>query len=200
MKRMLWSVLLPLSIVMAGTNESQIVGKWAADSRTKGGLGAMLIFSEDGTVTSTFGAIVDFKYEVEGNTIKMTFKDSPDQDTESYEIVDDRLITNPSDPKKREEKTRIGVAKRGEPPIAGLWAFKHYTGVMATMQYGSDGMGQLCVPMKTSKGRYKLHTEELTMEFEGQPPSSRKIQLFGDHLLLTATGTEPERKFTRVAR
>lgn len=199
MERLLWAVLLTLSIGTPETNESQIVGKWAADSRTKGGLGAMLIFAGDRTVTFTFGAIVDFKYQIEGQTIKMAFPDSTEQVTEPYEIFGDKLIANPADPKKREERTRIGVAKPGAPPIAGLWTFKHYTGGIATMHYRSGGLGQLCVPMKTFKGHYKLQAQELTMEFEGQPTSKRKIEFSGDHLLLQPTGTEPGQKFTRVS-
>jgi hypothetical protein len=197
--KLLWVLLLALSIGEAETKENEIAGKWAAESRTKGGLGAMLIFAGDGTVTSTFGAIVDFKYQVEGQTIKMTFPDSSNQVTEPYEIVGDKLIANPADPQKREERTRIGVSKPGAPPSDGLWTFKHYTGGMATMQYRTGGLGQLCVPMKTFQGRYKLQAQELTMDFEGQPTSNRKIQLSGDHLLLQATSTEPKQKFTRVS-
>jgi hypothetical protein len=197
--RLLCAVLLALSISKADTNQDQIVGKWAADSRTKGGLGALLIFADDGTVTSTFGAIVDFKFQVEGQTIKMTFADSPEPAIEPYEIVGDKLIANPAHPKKREERTRVGVAMPGAPPIVGLWTFKHYTGGMATMQYRSGGLGQLCVPMKTFNGCYKLQAGQLEMQFEGQPTSNRKIQLSGDHLSLLADGTQPEQKFTRVS-
>lgn len=197
--KLLWAVLLALSIGNAQANENQIVGKWAADGRTKGGLGATLIFADDGAVTSIFGALVDFKYQVEGQTIKMTFADSAEQTTEPYAIVGDKLIAYPADSQKREERTRVGPAKPGVPQIVGLWTFKHYTGVMATMQYRSGGWGQLSVPMKTLKGRYKLQTQELTMEFDGQPTSNRKIQLSGDHLTLLADGTKPEQKFTRVS-
>ena len=197
--KLLWAVLLALSIGNAEANENQIVGKWAADSRTKGGLGAMLIFADDGAVISTFGALVDFKYQVEGQTIKMTFADSAEQTTEPYAIVGNKLIAYPADSQKREERTRVGPAKPGVPQIVGLWTFKHYTGVMATMQYTSGGSGQLSVPMKTLKGRYKIQIQELTMEFDGQPTSNRKIQLSRDHLTLLANGTKPEQKFTRVS-
>lgn len=199
--KLLWAVLLALSIGKVEANENQIVGKWAADSRTKGGLGAMLIFADDGAVTSTFGALVDFKYQVEGQTIKMTFAESAKQTTEPYAIVGGKLIAYPAeaDPTKRQERTRVGTAKPGVPQIVGLWTFKHYTGVMATMQYTSGGSGQLSVPMKTSKGRYKLQNQKLTMEFAGRPTSNRKIQLSGNHLTLLADGAKPEQKFTRVS-
>ena len=190
---------LPIIIFPAEANQNQIVGKWAADSRTKGGLGAMLIFGDDGVVTSTFGALVDFTYLVEGQTIKMTLADSAEQTIEPYSIVGDKLIAYPADPDKREERTRVGTAKPGAPPIVGVWSFKHYTGEMATMQYTSSGFAQLSVPMKTLKGHYKLLAQELTMEFDGQPISNRTIQLSGGHLSLLADGSKPEQKFTRVS-
>ena len=183
----------------AEANQNQIVGKWAADSRTKGGLGAILIFGDDGVVTSTFGALVDFTYLVEGQTIKMTLANSAEQTIEPYSIVGDKLIAYPADPDKREERTRVGTAKPGAPPIVGVWSFKHYTGEMATMQYTSSGFAQLSVPMKTLKGHYKLLAQELTMEFDGQPISNRTIQLSGGHLSLLADGSKPEQKFTRVS-
>jgi hypothetical protein len=196
--RLIWPVLLTLSIGRAETNEHPIVGKWAADNRTKGGLGAMLIFARDGNVASTFGAIVDFKYQVEGDTIKMIFADSDEQVTERYEIIADKLIANPADPKKREERTRVEVAQAGTAPIVGLWQFKHYTGGIATMHYRSNGLGQLSVPMKTSKGHYKVEGHELTMEFEGEPTSKMTFEVSGEHLSLHPAAASPAQAFTRV--
>jgi hypothetical protein len=182
--KLLCAVLLAVSIGRAEANESQIAGKWAADGRTKGGLGAMLIFADDGSVTSTFGALVDFTYKVDGQTITTTSTDSEsgkfDQTAEPYEIVGEKLIVNPADPERRQEMTRVGAAKLGAASIVGLWSLKHYTGTMATMEYTSGGLAQLSVPFMTLKGRYKLQTEELTMEFEGQPSSKQKILLAGE--------------------
>jgi|ERR1035441_3280960 hypothetical protein len=186
-------------IAPAEANGNQIVGKWTADSRTKGGLGAMLIFGDNGVVTSIFGALVDFKYLVEGQTIKMTLADSAEQTIEPYSIVGDKLIAYPADPDKREERTRVGTAKPSVPPIVGVWSFKHYTGEMATMQYTSSSLAQLSVPMKTLKGQYKLLAQVLTMLFDGQPISNRTVQLSGDHLSFLADGADPEQKFTRVS-
>jgi hypothetical protein len=197
--RLVLAVLLALSFGKADAAENQIVGKWAADSRTKGGLGALLAFADDGGMASTFGALVDFKYQIKEKTIKMTFVDSSESTTEPYVIIGDKLIAYPDNPEKREERTRVGTAKPGTSPIIGVWTFKHYTGEMATMQYGSGGLGQLSVPIKTVNGRYKLQADELVMEFDGQPTSKRKIQLSGDHLSFLADDANPEKKFTRVS-
>jgi hypothetical protein len=117
-----------------------------------------------------------------------------------YEIVGDKLTENAADPTNRLDMRRVGSAKPHEPAIFGLWTYKHYTGATATLQYTSGGLAQLSVPMRTSVGRYKLQTNELTMEFQGQPlaSSKRKILLSDDHLTLLADGAEHEEKFTRV--
>lgn len=198
------ALLLIASVVIAQTDEHQIVGKWAADSRTRGGLGTLLIFSDDGAMTKVFGALVDFKYQVEGDTINITFTDGEtgkvEKSSEPYKVVGDKLTENPADPTNRVEMTRMGTAKPGTPAIVGVWTYKHYAGTMAMMQYTSSGLAQLSVPMQTSVGRYKLLTNELTMEFagQGQKSSKRKFLLSGDHLVLLADGTEHENKFTRV--
>lgn len=202
--KLLLGVLLAVAIGRAAADGDHIAGKWAADSRKSTGLGGyLLIFAEDGSVTNIFGALVDFKYQADGHTIKMTFTDSQsgksEQKSESYEISGDKLIRNPADATNRVEMARVGTAKQGVPAIVGLWTYKYgKTDIMATCQYTSGGLGQLSVPMATDKGRYKLQTNELTMECEGRPSSKRKILLSGDHLTLLADETEPERKYTRV--
>jgi hypothetical protein len=202
-RKLLWVPLVALSTGLSGAAENQIVGKWAAESRTQGGLGAMFEFARDDSVIQTFGALVDFRYRVEGQTLRTTSTDKESRKTEEtvepYEIVGEKLIVNPADPEKRQEPTRVGRAKPGAPPIVGLWTFKHYTGVMATWQYTTGGLAQLSVPMKTAKGRYTLEAEYLAKEFEGQPPSKRKFRLAGDQLNLLAEGAEDEQKFTRVS-
>src|SRR5467141_335336 len=52
-----------------------LTGRWTADSRSKGGLGTTLTFAADGSVASILGAIVDFTYRVDGQTLTQTFRD-----------------------------------------------------------------------------------------------------------------------------
>jgi len=196
-------LMLAVSVVSAKADQRQISGKWAADDRTKGGLGTVIIFTDDGSVTNIFGELVDFKYRVEGETIIQTYDDpstgTSSQTTLPYSIVGDKLTeVDPANAANRLEMTRVGTAKPGVTPIVGLWTYKHYTGVMATVQFTRGGLEQLSVPMTVASGRYKLQTGELTMEIEGQPPSKRKIVLSGDHLTFLADAAEHEQKFTRI--
>ena len=74
MKRIITIAFLGISIIgllsgFSWVSESQIVGKWASDARSKGGLGARYNFTKDGVVMSSFGALVDFDYQIEGQTL-----------------------------------------------------------------------------------------------------------------------------------
>jgi hypothetical protein len=185
---------------LAQANESQIVGTWAADARTKGGLGAMMVFSDAGIVTSTFGAVVDFKYEADGKTIRTIHgKDKAGTEhRETYRIVGDTLTTdwaNP-DPAKRVQMKRLGPPRPGTQTIVGVWQFMHYTGVPATWQYTTNGLAQLSVPMHTSRGRYTVSGSNLSLAMDRESPTELRIELEGDSL--TIFEPKGQRRFTRV--
>ena len=197
-------VLLFISLIASVEGDDhQLVGKWAADVRTKGGLGSLWTFTKDGIATLTFGSLVDFQYQVEGQTLKTLFRDKHSGEfkevgSELYELTGDRLIINGADPKKRQEMERIGVPKKEAASIVGIWSFKHDSGVMATMEYTTTGLAQLSVPFNSEEGLFKLQTEELAVEFKGRAPIKRTIHLQGDHLTFLATGEHKEEKYTRV--
>jgi hypothetical protein len=200
------AIFLAVLTGRAAADEDHITGKWAADSRKSTGLGGyLLIFGDDGSVTNIFGALVDFKYQVEGHTLKMTFTDGAsgksEQKLEPFEIAGDKLIRNPADPTNRVEMTRVGTARPGVSAIVGLWTYKYSkkSDILATMQYTTNGLAQLSVPILPLKGIYKLQTNELTVQFDGKPPSKTKILLSGDHLTLLADDNEGEERFTRVS-
>ncbi|MFN5178334.1 hypothetical protein [Limnohabitans sp.] len=183
-------------------DQVQIAGKWAADTRTKGGLGSSWVFEKDGTATYTFGALVDFKYQVEGKTIKTIFENSTtgksETDLQSFEILGNKLIIDPSEPEKRQEMNRVGNAISNAVPLVGIWEFKHYTGAMATMQYTTTGLAQLSVPFQNTKGKYRLRSNELIIMLDGQSDATKKIQLNGDQLVFLPNSKDGELKYSRV--
>jgi hypothetical protein len=50
--------------------DESISGLWSSVARTKGGLGRQWQFNADGNATATFGAVVDFHYEVQGDKLR----------------------------------------------------------------------------------------------------------------------------------
>jgi hypothetical protein len=189
----------PLCKLSLADETSGIVGKWAAVARTKGGLGARYYFQENGVVLSSFGALVDFDYQIEDKVIKMSLKGEKEQvDSTPFEIVEDKLILNPADPDKRQEMTRSAVTTANAHTIVGIWSYKHYTGGMATMQYTTKGLAQLSVPFDALSGAYKVQGQDLQINFNGKPSLRRKIHLEGNRLIFLPDGQKKQEEYLRV--
>jgi hypothetical protein len=193
--------LLLLRASVAHAEGGEIVGTWAADARTKGGLASMMVFSESGLVTTTFGAVVDFKYEIDGQSIRTIYERDKTGNSDhkwTYKIVADTLIIDGENPDhtKQLEMKRIGPVTPGTQPVVGVWQFMHYTGVPATWQYTTNGLAQLSVPMHTSRGRYTVSGSTLSLAMDRESPAEFKIELRGDSL--TIVEPKGQRRFTRV--
>src|SRR5258705_11785924 len=105
--RLLFLSCLILLSSLPAVADDDLVGIWSSSSRTKGGLGPQWIFKKDGNLSHTFGALVDFKYEVNGSQIKMTLL-APDRSatsevsTQEFSIDGDMLTENPRIPDRNQ--------------------------------------------------------------------------------------------------
>jgi hypothetical protein len=203
MRKIVPVFLLFFLINISATAQNNIVGKWAANVRTRGGLGGMWIFEPNGKASKSFGALVDFRYSANGRILKSVFKDTytdkVDEDSSPYEIHGDTLITNPTDTTRRQEMKRVGTPRAGADPLVGIWSYKHYTGGMATMEFTSTGLAQLSVPFEVEKYLYTLSGQEIIITSENTPSYKRKLRLENDSLIFPADGDEKEKRYTRVA-
>lgn len=190
--------LLSSSPAMAGDD---VVGMWSSSSRTKGGLGPQWIFTKDGNVSNTFGALVDFKYEVKGSQITMALL-APDGSVanevmaQEFSINGDTLTENPQTPDRKQIMKRIGKPYKDAHPIVGEWTYKHYTGGPALMRYSRTGIAQLSVPFQTLKGTYRTNQGTLAITPNDQKPVSYKFKREKDSLVLTDEEGK-ERKYLR---
>jgi hypothetical protein len=164
-----------------GRADDDMTGIWSAQARTKGGLGSQWVFGRDGTVTYTFGALVDAAYEIDGNRLTMKFS-GPDgarsQDmVEEFSIQGDTLTkTGPQTPGGTQVMQRVGVAHADAHPLVGDWAFTHpTTGKPACMRYSRGGTVQLCAPFQTRTGTFRVDGEALVIEAEGVRPLSARV-------------------------
>jgi hypothetical protein len=186
--------------VRAGEN---IAGTWSSVARTKGGLGRQWNFGTDGTVVFTFGAVVDFHYELEGDKLRMRLV-GPSADAtaapilERYIVRGDELTVEPIAAGEKQVMKRVGPARKGLDPIIGQWMYKHYTGGMATFRYGANNRVQLTVPIQTVTGTYKIVGDALSISFPGKPTYLRRVRQTDSQLALLATDSEPEERFSRV--
>lgn len=181
--------------------DDDFVGIWSSSTRTKGGLGPQWIFSKDGNVTHTFGALVDFKYEINGSQIRMTLL-APDRSatkevsTQEFSIDGDTLTENPRTPDRKQIMKRTGKPHKNAHPIVGEWTYRHYTGGPALMRYSSAGIVQLSVPFQTLTGTYRTNQGTLSINLHDQQPTRYKLKRERDFLILT-DGEGREGKFFR---
>lgn len=176
-----------------------LTGIWSAEARTRGGLGAQFTFTAT-EATSTFGALVDFKYEIAGNLITMTSMEPARQTppapmTQEFKIEDNTLtVIMAGGPPQI--MTRVGAPHRDADPIVGDWGFVHPTGVQAVQRFSRTGITQLSVPFKTDKGPYRLTDDTVHIQFDGVPALTLKVRREGN-LLITQNTQGREIRFVK---
>lgn len=199
----LFATLAALLWLICSTSyaSDDIAGMWSSQSRTKGGLGSQWVLSNDGEATYTFGALVDFRYEVKGNKITMTLLDSgqvvtKEVSVDEFKIEGDTLTINPNDPNKKQAMKRVGQQYPGANPIVGEWAYKHYTGGPAYMRYSRAGVVELSVPFQSFPGKYRISKNVITFELQDKKPINSKFHHENMVLTITDNGGK-DSKFTR---
>lgn len=180
-------------------DDNIVVGIWSSASRTKGGLGQQWVFTKEGNVSFTFGALVDFKYEIKGNQIAMTLL-GPDRSVtkevsvQDFSIDGDTLTVNPNTPDRKQVMKRVGKSHKGAHPIVGDWTYTHYTGGPALMRYSRDGTVQLSVPFQTTTGTYHIDQSILTTSLGDQQSVSSKFRREKSALVIV-DGEAKERRY-----
>jgi hypothetical protein len=179
--------------------EDSVVGIWSSTARTKGGLGSQWVFTKEGKVTHTFGALVDFKYEIKGNRIKTTFQDTDQAINEvtedEFTLGGETLTLNPRTPDRKQVMKRAGKPHKGAHAIVGDWTYTHYTGGPALMRYSREGVVQLSVPFRTLAGTYRINQGALNIEFVDQKAITNKFRR-DDNLLILMESVNAENKYT----
>jgi len=173
-------------------------GIWSSSVRTKGGLGSQWKFTEEGEATCSFGALVDFRYEIDGNQIKMILLD-PDltptvkEEIQEFLIDDKTLILEPNSSTCRQVMTRVGATSAGTHPIVGAWTYSHITGPTAVMRYFQNGICQLSVPFQELKGTYGVDGNDVSIVLSGKNPIKAAFLPSEDILTLTENDREQRR-------
>jgi hypothetical protein len=173
--------------------DTNVAGLWSANERTKGGLGTQWLFTADGHVTMSFGAIVDFTYRMEGSKLVTTFSqpgEPPEETTEEFVLSADVLTLNRGNNQAKQVMKRMGRPIGGVSPLVGAWSYQHYTGTQAIDRYSSKGAMLLSVPMQSIEGTYRLIGGRMTISLEGQPPSEVSVDVSGATMTMTDHGTK----------
>jgi hypothetical protein len=181
--------------------DDHLLGIWSAQARTKGGLGAQFTFVRGGEVIFTFGALVDFKYEINGNRLVTAGDESgkTEQTTEVFAIDGNTLqLTTaiPQGPSVTRTLSRVGDPYADVHPIVGAWRGLYPpTRGEATTRYSRSGSGQLSVPFQRRTGTYRGGATP-RIDFDGSAGSGVTLRRDGD-LLITRNAEGKEGTFRR---
>lgn len=146
-----------------------ITGIWSATERTKGGLGSQWIFFENGDISLTFGALVDFKYEIKDNFI-FTHLDEEKIIKEEFKISGVKLTIKNEESAESKVMTWAGIPADIKQPLIGDWTYPHYTGQTALMRYTRGGLAQLSVPFVVENGTYSIQGNKVVITFRNKEP------------------------------
>lgn len=158
-----------LTIAPSANCQNLLIGVWESPGTTKGGLGAIYEFREDGGLMAGMGALVDSKF------------DPQDPGLQQLMTPDDKMPAE-----DRPQKIMDGPA--GAPPYVGVWKFRHYTGGFAFMRVTQDGRMMLRVPFPLPWGKYEVKGKKLRLIQKGCPPVDVAYKVTDKTLELTAKG------------
>jgi len=168
--------------------QDSFLGEWLFVQRSRGGLGSTKSYSREGTVTVTYGALVDFTYKVAGNKLTLSFPSEADV-VQNSQIEGNKLIlTDPSG--RKQELTRL--SGNPESGIVGQWMGDHYTGQKQILHFTNAGNLYLSVPMVSTNGSYEINGDLLTESFESKGKKEWKWAIKDNLLALTDSAGRTE--------
>jgi hypothetical protein len=190
-RRVFLALALTLASVTGASAADDLTGIWSAQTRSKGGLGFQWVFSDNGKVALTFGALVDFKYMTNADTITLTpatgAPATGEVMTEPFAIDGNRMMQI-QPPGVETHLERRGPSYPGAHPIVGDWTYPHPSGPTALARYSREGVFQLSVPFKTLEGTYRITGNLLEVELPERGPMTFEVKRDGRTLVLTERG------------
>jgi hypothetical protein len=150
----------PIPVTVSPAPLTGLVGTWDAITRSYGGLGQTALFTPDGNVGLVLGAMVEFKYKLEGDKLTV-YNDDPRNkfsQTSKLTLIGDTAIVSSagkSSAGKPLKMVRLATATTGS-GLVGTWQYMHYTGVPGYDEYAEDGSMRLRVPIQVQRGIYSV--------------------------------------------
>ncbi len=180
-----------------------IVGIWDSVNRSEGGIGNSLMFTKDGYVYVQHGALINYRYEVNGNDLILDAINPQDEANQKnvmpFVFEGDRLIFYPEDKDKRQDLTRDDGDKSVDSKLVGKWSYQDESlGAKGLMQFTSTGLCRLSIPFPgTKEWSYSLDNHVLTMTAGKESPQVYNITIGDNQLILLPMKGKEEKKYTK---
>lgn len=160
-----------LQAVQSAAEQKKLIGVWESSETTKGGLGAIYEFREDGGLMAGMGALVNSTYDPKDQYLQQ-FMNQP---YEKSDVDDSRPI-------------KIMGGPLEAPAYVGVWKFRHNTGGYAFQKITEDGRTMLRVPFPMPWGKYELKGRKIRITRAGCPPVEITYKVTEKTLELTTPG------------
>lgn len=184
------ALLLGAAVERSGAADAPpaLIGRWESVVRSTGGLGQVIEFKPDGTMTRWTAVLVELTYQVHGPLL-LTFYRHPGSgatETQAAGIRFDGDMMIQKDPQAGGE-TRLTRKRAGgpqDPPIVGVWSTPHETGQTAFLLYTADGRVVFRLPIRADHGRWSASGDQLTLDSGSAAAPTVRYAVQGDRLVL----------------
>lgn len=174
--------------------EDLIFGEWFPLSTSEGGLGSGINFVSNGEVFSGYGAYLNHKYKIEGDTLTYIFSEqtkTPDL-LQKFKLEGSKLTITSSDG-KTEELVYGGGPHNG---IIGRWIGPHYTGGQQIVYFTNSQEVYTVVRAASVKGNFKIKGN--TIELSGEINGIWQWSIDGNILTLTTSDGKKTAKYIKL--
>jgi hypothetical protein len=196
--------VLTLSAVSAQQPAQKLTGKWRALETSKGGIGVLLDFHRDGTMTLSPGAIVPSTHRVEEGNIVSRVSDpgtgEASEDSMTFELIGDSKLRYGKQPYGTIEMTRVGKPQDANNLLLGTWTCtSDFQGmkVASYYEFRADGTELLTIPFRKDPGRYSVEGDLIRIDVRGRPYIEGAMRWEDEVLVLPKPRGNGEMRFKR---
>ena len=179
-----------------------LLGQWESAVRNKGGIGNILEFKADGTVTQISAAMGDSTYAVEGEWLRSYWTDEATGKVNELDTIlefrgSDLFAEKGEDGTEQSYSERIGNATPGASPIVGQWCSILLETLTNYRQFLPDGRVCIRMPITVLRGRYGVEGGTLDVHIDGQPPGQYPFRFENGQLVIKSRSGE-DRAYKRT--
>ncbi len=185
-----------------GPDPALLLGQWESAIRTQGGVGNILEFKPNGTVTQISAAMGDSTYAIEGEWLRTFWKDEStgkvnESDTRVEFQGSDVFSEKGEDGAEQSYSERIGRAVPNASPVVGEWCSVLLETLTNYRQFTPDGKIYVRMPITVLRGRYGVAGDVLDVQIDGQPPGKYPFR-FADGQLVIKNRDGTDRIYKRT--
>jgi hypothetical protein len=185
---------VPAPPASAADATAALLGRWEAVLRSADGIGQVLEFRADGTMTQWAVVPVDLHYQVmKGSLLITTYRHPGSGATETQaaglRFEGDTMIQLHPTSFHRTVFTRKRVGRPQDDPIVGVWTTPHESGGTAYLLYTPDGRVVFRLPLKADVGHWTVSADQITMT-AGGGTSTVRYAVRSDRLVFDHQGKE----------